>query len=216
MMIGTCIQGGALVAMGGLGSVANPSREYKIGITAMTVVLNAAYCFGWAPLSHVITAEIPTTRLRDITYATGSVVNIAVAFSITFSLPYLLYAPYAALGPKVGFIFGSFALLAIFFAWFCIPETGVSDLLAAVAPSTTDHMLTLLSLTRDLHLRSSTTCSCKTYLFVSSAVTSTAKSCLPRLRRPAPRSLKCRSTKWLDGLACHKRQAANGGFGGLS
>lgn len=30
--------------------------------------------------------------------------------------------PYAGLGSKVGFIFGSTAICACFFTWFCIPE----------------------------------------------------------------------------------------------
>jgi hypothetical protein len=33
-----------------------------------------------------------------------------------------LDAPYAALGSKVGFIFGSFAICSIVFTYFCIPE----------------------------------------------------------------------------------------------
>ncbi len=44
-------------------------------------------------------------------------------FCISFSLPYLLYAPYANLQSKVGFIFGTVALIAVVWAWFCMPET---------------------------------------------------------------------------------------------
>jgi MFS transporter, SP family, sugar:H+ symporter len=43
-------------------------------------------------------------------------------FAVSYSLPYLLYAPYAALGSKVGFIFGSIAAVSIVFIWFCIPD----------------------------------------------------------------------------------------------
>lgn len=41
---------------------------------------------------------------------------------MAFSLPYLLYSPYANLNSKVGFIFGSFAALSIIFAYFFVPE----------------------------------------------------------------------------------------------
>jgi SP family sugar:H+ symporter-like MFS transporter len=41
---------------------------------------------------------------------------------VTFSIPYLLNAPYAGLGSKVGFIFGALAALAMVFTWFCVPE----------------------------------------------------------------------------------------------
>ncbi len=40
----------------------------------------------------------------------------------TFTLPYLLNAPYANLGSKVGFIFGSLAVAATLYAYFFIPE----------------------------------------------------------------------------------------------
>jgi hypothetical protein len=40
----------------------------------------------------------------------------------SFSTPYLLNAPYANLHSKVGFIFGSMAVLSLAFAYFCVPE----------------------------------------------------------------------------------------------
>lgn len=41
---------------------------------------------------------------------------------MSFSIPYLLYEPYAALGSKVGFIFGGNLVLAFIFTYFCVPE----------------------------------------------------------------------------------------------
>lgn len=43
-------------------------------------------------------------------------------FAVSFSLPYLLYAPYAELGSKVGFIFGSIAAVSICFVYFFVPD----------------------------------------------------------------------------------------------
>lgn len=40
---------------------------------------------------------------------------------VSFSLPYLLDAPYADLASKVGFIFGSMAAVSVVFAFFCVP-----------------------------------------------------------------------------------------------
>ena len=45
-----------------------------------------------------------------------------MAFLVTFTVPYLLDAPYADLGSKVGFIYGGFSILALGWAWFCLPE----------------------------------------------------------------------------------------------
>lgn len=43
-------------------------------------------------------------------------------FAVSFSLPYLLYEPYAALGSRVGFIFGSVAALSLVFVYFSVPD----------------------------------------------------------------------------------------------
>lgn len=40
------------------------------------------------------------------------------SFAVNFSVPYML----AALGSKVGFIFGSVAFLSFIFTYFCVPE----------------------------------------------------------------------------------------------
>ena len=125
MVIGSITQASALMAMGGLGLAQNPSQQAGVAITAMTTLFGAGFNFGFGPLSHVITAEVPTSRLRDMTYATASVFNIAISFAVTFSIPYLLYEPYAALGSRVGFIFGSMSVLAIVFTIFCLPECKV-------------------------------------------------------------------------------------------
>ncbi|CAI6093680.1 unnamed protein product [Clonostachys chloroleuca] len=121
---GAFIQTAALMVMGGLGTVAQPSWSVKTGIVTMVTIFNVGFSLGWAPLSHVVAAEIPTTGLRDLTYALGSVFNIVIQWAVAFSVPYLLSAEYAGLGSKVGFIFGATSFLAILFSLFCVPECG--------------------------------------------------------------------------------------------
>lgn len=128
MTVGAVIQCGGLFTMGGLGTRSNPTRAVKSGIVAMVSIFQVGFCLGWAPLSHVVAAEIPTQRLRDMTYALGSVFNIAIQFAVSFSIPYLLNEPYAGLGSKVGFIFGTTAAMAIVFTVFFIPECGGKSL----------------------------------------------------------------------------------------
>lgn len=122
MTIGTVIQCIGLFMMGGLGTTTNPSPAINKAIVSTVTIFGVGFALGWAPLSHVVAAEIPNSRLRDMTYALGSFFNILVQFAISFSIPYLLYAPYAALGSKVGFIFGSTAVCAIVFTLLCVPE----------------------------------------------------------------------------------------------
>jgi SP family sugar:H+ symporter-like MFS transporter len=78
VFVGATIQTCALMTMGGLGTVSDASDEIKSGIVAMMVVFTFGYALGWAPTAHILSAEIPSTRLRDMTYRTASVLNIAV------------------------------------------------------------------------------------------------------------------------------------------
>ncbi|CZT46600.1 related to RGT2-Sensor of high external glucose concentrations [Rhynchosporium secalis] len=122
LFIGAGIQIAAILTMGGLGTVSNPTDQHKIAIVAMLVVFSAGFVFAWAPLTYVITTEVSALRLRGASQRTASMVNVIMNFAVNFSLPYLLYAPYAALGSKVGFIFGAIAVCAVIFTFFCVPE----------------------------------------------------------------------------------------------
>ncbi|KAM0556772.1 hypothetical protein ACHAPJ_005832 [Fusarium lateritium] len=124
MVAGAFLQTGSLMAMGGLGTVKAPSHNIRSGIVATVTLFGIGFSLGWAPLSHVVAAEIPTTGLRDLTYAVGAVFNIVIQWAVAFSIPYLIDESHAGLGSKVGFIFGSTAFIATLFSWFCIPECG--------------------------------------------------------------------------------------------
>ncbi|GKT89185.1 sugar transporter [Colletotrichum tofieldiae] len=122
LIIGAIWQFVAIVTMGSLGTVADPSFAVKTSIVAMLTVFAAGYVFAWAPLSYVVTTEIPALRLRDASQRTASMVNVLANFLVNFSIPYLLYTPGAGLGSKVGFIFAGILVFGLVFTWFCIPE----------------------------------------------------------------------------------------------
>ncbi|KXH25970.1 sugar transporter [Colletotrichum nymphaeae SA-01] len=122
LLIGAVWQFAAIVTMGSLGTVADPSFAVKTSIVAMLTIFAAGYVFAWAPLNYVVTTEIPALRLRDASQRTASMVNVLANFLVNFSIPYLLYTPGAGLGSKVGFIFAGILVLALVFTWFCIPE----------------------------------------------------------------------------------------------
>ncbi|RDW85206.1 putative sugar transporter-1 [Coleophoma cylindrospora] len=122
LLTGAAIQVAGLFTMGGLGTVANPTLAMKNAIVAMLSVFLVGFSIGWAPLTYVITTELPALHLRDQTQQVASLVNVATSFVVSFTVPYLLNAPYANLGSKVGFIYGSIAFCTFIFTWFCIPE----------------------------------------------------------------------------------------------
>ncbi|KAK7416861.1 hypothetical protein QQX98_004919 [Neonectria punicea] len=122
LMIGGSIQAVALFAMAIIGAAAPTYNAKNSAIVSMMIVFTVGWTLGWSPNSHILSAEIPNQRLRDMSYRTGSVVNVLMQFVTAFTLPYLLFGPYANLQAKVGFIYGSFAVLAVLFTYFCVPE----------------------------------------------------------------------------------------------
>lgn len=122
LYIGSLLQIGALMTMGGSGLPAVVSRSMKNDVVAMMNVFGFAFSIGWGPLCYVISSEVLTLRLRDKTYRIGISFNILFAFLVAFTLPYLLNADYANLQSKAGFFYGSFSVLALIFTYLFIPE----------------------------------------------------------------------------------------------
>ncbi|EEP78964.1 predicted protein [Uncinocarpus reesii 1704] len=109
--------------MAGLGTPHTKTHAMQTGLVALISVYNFGFCTGWAPLSHTVAAELPTSRLRDMTFRTANAVNIILQLVITLVIPYLMDAQYANLGSKVGYIFGPASILAMVFTYYCVPET---------------------------------------------------------------------------------------------
>ena len=122
LLISGIVQCVAITIVGGLGVIHDPSPSVKTAIVAMVTVFGCGFIFAWAPLTYVVTTELAPLRLRDPMQRTASTVNVFFQFAVNFSIPYLLYAPYANLGSKVGFIFGCFAFCSIIFVYLCVPE----------------------------------------------------------------------------------------------
>lgn len=126
--------------MGGLGVAQPISYSYSQGIVAMMLVFQLTYVATIGPLYYTIQAETPATRLRDKTVRLGATVNIVTIFVVSFTLPYLLDAPYANLQSQVGFIYGAICFLALGWGYFFLPELKnrsleeVEELFAAKVP----------------------------------------------------------------------------------
>lgn len=108
--------------MGGIGLIEDPSTTAKTAIVAMVTIFGCGFILAWAPLTYVVTTEVAPLRLRDVMQRTASTVNVIFQFAVNFAIPYLLYAPYANLESKVGFIFGGLSFCAMLFTYFCVPE----------------------------------------------------------------------------------------------
>jgi hypothetical protein len=72
--------------------------------------------------SYVVVSEAASSRIKEKTNLIACVISISTTFVTSFTLPYLLKAPYAALGAKVGFIYGSFCCAMVVLAYLFVPE----------------------------------------------------------------------------------------------
>lgn len=119
---GTVIQIAGLMTMGGLGVQTPVPDSAKNGIVACMFLFSAGFSLGWAPLTYVVITEVPSIKLRDKTQRFCFFFNILFAFLVAFTLPYLLNDDYAGLQSKVGFIYGSFAVLSLIYVILFVPE----------------------------------------------------------------------------------------------
>jgi MFS transporter, SP family, sugar:H+ symporter len=76
LITGVTIQLAALLTMGGLGTVHNPSPQIQTAIVAMVTIFLCGFSFGWAPLTYVVMTEVPALHLRDASQRTASIVNV--------------------------------------------------------------------------------------------------------------------------------------------
>ncbi|KAM0454350.1 hypothetical protein ACHAPV_008429 [Trichoderma viride] len=111
-----------LFVVGGVGTVKNPSNSERGGLVASFILFTSSYNLSWAPVSYVVVSEAASTRVKEKTNLLASVISIITTFVTSFTIPYLLNAPYAALGAKVGFIYGSINVVMVVVAYFFIPE----------------------------------------------------------------------------------------------
>ncbi|KAJ5653887.1 hypothetical protein N7490_000890 [Penicillium lividum] len=116
----------ALMTMGGLGTADSSNVDAKKGIVAMLLLFSFSWSLGWAPLTYVIGAELPSSPLREMTLQIAYTVKLITEFVVTFTYPYMETADtphHVDIGGKLGFIYGSLSAVAFVFGWFFIPET---------------------------------------------------------------------------------------------
>ncbi|GJC81843.1 major facilitator-type transporter ecdD [Colletotrichum liriopes] len=119
---GNLIQALFLCLIGGLGSKPQRSPSETNGMVASFILYAAALHATLGPAAYITAAEIGTASLREKTMALATAVNVVVGFVVVFTTPYLLSAPYANLGPNLGYVWGGFAALGAVWVWFCMPE----------------------------------------------------------------------------------------------
>ncbi|KAK1722378.1 putative sugar transporter [Colletotrichum acutatum] len=114
--------GVSMMILGGLGTVRDPSQPEKLATACMLSLFGFSFLGSLAQLAAITPAEVPSPHLRGKTALMAWTVNNSANFVATFTLPYLMNSGYGNLGPKVGFIYGSFSLISAVWGFFYFPE----------------------------------------------------------------------------------------------
>lgn len=68
------------MTMGGLGTRGTTDRGTAIGIVSMMVIMAVGFTIGWAPMTYVVSTELPALRLKDKTLRVGFGFNVLFKF----------------------------------------------------------------------------------------------------------------------------------------
>lgn len=125
LIVGALFMALWLFILGGLGTVSEQQElngPQKNAMIASLLLFTKSYGMSWAPLAYIIMGEVPTNHLREKTTVLSASLSVVTTFVTSFTVPYLLNPPYANLGAKVGYVYGSITMGTFFFALFVIPE----------------------------------------------------------------------------------------------
>ncbi|EXK24402.1 hypothetical protein FOXG_15085 [Fusarium oxysporum f. sp. lycopersici 4287] len=109
--------------IGGLGFADKTNPTVIRVIAAFCLMFGFFYASGFGPLAYVVTAEMPTARLRNITSAFSFMTAAVFAMVIAFVLPYLANTDELNLGAKTYLVFAVWMAGCIIVTYFTLPET---------------------------------------------------------------------------------------------
>jgi SP family sugar:H+ symporter-like MFS transporter len=66
------------MTMGALGTIHDPSTMVRQGIVGMLLVYSFAWSVGWAPLTYVISAELPSPSQREKTLRVAYTIKLVI------------------------------------------------------------------------------------------------------------------------------------------
>ncbi|KAI1410538.1 general substrate transporter [Hypoxylon sp. FL1857] len=122
LLIGGFLMGAFLYIVAIISTVPDPTLAAKNAMVASLTLYSCMYCVSWGPISYVVLGETASARVKEKTSLLACCISILTTFVTSFTLPYLLNPPYAALGGKVGFIYGSICFAFVVVTFFFIPE----------------------------------------------------------------------------------------------
>ena len=111
-----------LFIMGSMGTIAHPNGAERRLLVASVMLWFFFYILSWASVPYIVLGEASTRRVVEKTSNLAVSLSVVSAFLVSFTAPYLLNAPYADLGGKVGFIYGSLMIVFTVLTFMFVPE----------------------------------------------------------------------------------------------
>ncbi|RDW91049.1 hypothetical protein BP5796_02214 [Coleophoma crateriformis] len=91
------------------------------GLLACQLIWSLCSTLGWGCCVWMITAEVGTAQLREKTVSIATTFSFIAVLLVSYISPFIQNSP-GNLGAKIGFVYGSFSLVAVFFVYFFVPE----------------------------------------------------------------------------------------------
>ncbi|KAF5557369.1 high-affinity glucose transporter RGT2 [Fusarium napiforme] len=92
-------------------------------IASMCMLFSFFFAAGFGPLTYVVSAEIPTARLRNKTSSFSFLTLAAFSTVVVYVLPYISQADAGNLGPKTYLVFAGWMAGCIVITYLYLPET---------------------------------------------------------------------------------------------
>ncbi|KAG2420820.1 hypothetical protein HFD88_000434 [Aspergillus terreus] len=122
LLVGSFLMASFLIALGGLATTPRPSESQKNAMAASMMIAFGFYGLSWAPISYIVLGEVSNSRVKEKTSNLAVSISVITTFIVSFTVPYLINAPYANLGGKVGFLYGGITFVSVAVAYFYVPE----------------------------------------------------------------------------------------------
>ena len=112
-----------LLVIGIIGFTAGGSKPSTEGVAALCIIWSIFYYMSVGAVGWTLVGEVSSLRLRSKTNSVATIANAMANMGWSLSIPYLVNADEANLGPKSAFIFFFTGIIFGIMAFLVIPET---------------------------------------------------------------------------------------------
>ncbi|CAG8281982.1 unnamed protein product [Penicillium salamii] len=120
LLYSSAMLGACMITIGGLTANGPASMSYAMQVAAVVMLMLWFFSFQltWGPLAWVLTAEVPSTQVKEKTVSLSGMGAYLTGLVIVFVNPFTQ----DQIGGRVAFIYGALSVLSCVFTWVFVPE----------------------------------------------------------------------------------------------